>query len=119
MLGGGCGAERGDRVLNPVLGQRHDVHIAFDHQNPRRTGAAPQNVVQPVQLATFMKNGGFRRIQVLGLALVDDSSAEAYAASAAVENRKNHAVPKSVVEAAVVPLHGEPGFNQLLAPGGV
>jgi uncharacterized membrane-anchored protein len=50
-----------------------------------------------------VKQRGFRRIQVLGLALIDDAAAEAQHPAARIADRKHQAVAKAIVEAGTCP----------------
>ena len=69
---------------------------------------------KPVKLAAFGEERRFGRVQVLGLAPVDDAAAEADDAPAAVVDRKHHAVAKTIVSLAAVRADHETGFDQHL-----
>ena len=68
VVGGRRGAQRGHGIINAVLRQRDDVHIAFDHQQTLRFGVILLRFIQAVQLAAFMENIGLREFRYFGSA---------------------------------------------------
>ncbi len=106
------GAEHGDGVVDAMLGQHHDVHVAFDHQQQVRVACLLQHVGQAVQFAALVKNGGFGRIEVFGLALADDASAESDHPPATILDREHHPPTKTVMAAAVFVTGQQAGLTQ-------
>src|SRR5580692_11265316 len=102
LLGGG-GAERRYRVSDAGLMQAHHVHVAFDDEQPLEVRARLSRLVDAIELAAFVKQRRFGRVQVLGLALVDDAATEAQHPAARVADRENQAVAKPVVKTRRLP----------------
>ena len=48
MIGRGRGTQRGDSIIDVVLRQRHDVHIAFDNQQTRWFGVVLLRFIQAI-----------------------------------------------------------------------
>ena len=90
-------AQRGDSILNPMLSQRHHIHVAFHNQ---RLAAGPDGFLrleQTVQFAPLLEQRRFRRVQVFGLALVQHAPAEADDLPALVDDRKHDAVAEAII----------------------
>ena len=51
MIGGGRGAERGDRIGEPGLVQTHRIHVALDHDQSLERLTREPGLVQSVELA--------------------------------------------------------------------
>ncbi len=92
-------SQRGHGVLDPVLGECHDIHVALDHQNLVRVANRAPRLVEAVELAAFFEERGLGGVQVLRLALADDAPAETDHVAARVQDRKHHAIAKAVVAA--------------------
>ena len=108
-------AQRRHRVFDAVLRQRDDVHVSLDHDHLPGGADRLARLEQPVELAPLGEQRRFRRVQVLGLALVENAAAEADHATAAVVDRKHDAVAKTVVALAAVAGDDQPGgFHRLV-----
>ena len=117
MLRRRCRAQRGDRVGDAELMQPHDVHVAFDDDEAPQSRARETNFVQAVEFLALVKQLGFRRIEVLGLARREQPAAEAQHAPARIADRKHDPVAEAVVPgfargARRVALDDEPGGEQ-------
>ena len=97
MLGRAGRAQRGHGVGKAELGQRHHVHVAFGHQHIARAVQGFARFVQAVQLAAFVKDRGFGRVQVFGGTAADHPPTKADAFAFDVADREHDAVPKTVV----------------------
>ncbi len=91
------GTQRGHGLFHPELGERHDVHIAFDHQRIARARNGAAGLEQAVQLLALVEHRGFRRVEVFRFTLVDDASAKADDFAAQIANRKGDSVAQPVV----------------------
>ena len=117
------GAERCEGVGDPRLMQPHHIHVPLDDQQALEVDARLSCLVQPVELPALVKQRGFGRVEVFGLALVDDPAAESEHAAARIADRKHQAVAKTVVEsaltavlaAALIPFDDEPELRQAAA----
>ncbi|OIQ78182.1 hypothetical protein GALL_401130 [mine drainage metagenome] len=99
VFGGARGAQRGDDVLDAVLGQRDDVEVALDDQRLPLALHRGACLEQPVQLLALVEEHGFRRIQVLGLAAAEHAAAESDQLALRVADREGDAVAQPVVAA--------------------
>ena len=99
VLRRGRRAERRDRISDAGLMQSNDVHVAFNDEQPRQGSRRLARFVQAVQLAALVEQLGLRRVQVLGLALVEHAPAEADRAAARIADREHHAIAEAVVVA--------------------
>ncbi len=99
---GGGGPERGHRVVDAVLGERDDVHVALDDDDAAGIADRVTREEEAVELAALREQRRLRRVQVLGLALPDHPAAEADDLPAGVVDRKHDPVAKPVVTLAAV-----------------
>ena len=110
------GAQRGDGVADAVLRQRHDVHVAFHQNQLAKLALAASRLEQAVQLAAFLEDVRFRRVEVLRprVLAVEDPPAKADGAPAGIANGKDDALAKAVVDAPAVVLGKQAGGKQLV-----
>src|SRR6185437_16195952 len=99
MLGRRRSAERRYGAGNVELMQPHDVDVSLDDEQPRKRCSALASLVEPVELAAFVKERRLRRVEVLRLALADHAAAERDDPAAAVADRKHDAIAEAVIEA--------------------
>jgi len=85
-----------------MLRERDDVHVAFDDDDAARIANRIACEVQAVELATLGEDRRLGRVQVLGLAAVENAAAEADHVPAAVVDREHDPVAEAVVALAVV-----------------
>ena len=97
--GRGRRTEGCDRVLDAVLRERDDVHVALDHDDFVRVADRAPRLVEAVELATLLEERRFGRVQVFRLARADDAPAEADDVAARIEDREHHAIAEAVVAA--------------------
>ena len=95
-------AERRHRVVDAVLRERHDVHVAFDDQHPAGVADRVARKIEAVELSSLREERRFRRVEVLWLAVVEHAAAEADHAAAGIVDREHHAVAKAVVALAAL-----------------
>lgn len=76
MFLAGCGAEGCHRVAQALLGQGDDVHIALDHDDLIEVAVVLSRFEQAVEFLAFVKDRGFRGVQVLGLVIAQDPAAK-------------------------------------------
>ena len=105
-------AERRNRVLGAVLGERDDVHVAFDDDDPVGFVNRVAGEKQPVKLPALREQCRLGRIQIFRLPLIDDSAAESDDAAAAVMDRKHHAIAETVVALAAVSVDDETSLRE-------
>ncbi len=117
MLGAGGGAQGGDGIGNAELGQGDDVHVTLDHQQAFELTIGLLGLVESVKLTALVKDGGLRRIQVLGLLVAEHAATEADDSAPAVADGEHDAVAKAVVALAVL-LDHEPALEQVLTDRG-
>ena len=66
MVGGYCGARRGNAVSHAMRGKRDHVQIAFNH--PHFVGAFyGTGFRNPIKFAAFLEQQGFGRVKVFGM----------------------------------------------------
>ena len=123
MRGRGRRSERSDRVLDPVLRQGHDVHIALDDDDAARSADRGPRLEKPVELAALLEQRSLGRVEVLGaafsfplgwLAFVQHAAAESDHGPALIENGKHDAVAKSVVASPALAVDHQPRVLQRL-----
>ena len=84
---------QGDHPVDTVLVQAEQVHVSFHDQYPPPLPHRVPGLVQPVEHVAFAINGGFRRIEILGLIFVGKRSPpEPDHAAARGVNRKDEPV---------------------------
>ena len=93
------GAERRDRVREPELGERDDVHVAFDDQHVLALANREPRLEQAVQLTALAEQRGFRRVQVLRLAAAEHAPAEADHLALHIADREHDPLAEPVVAA--------------------
>ena len=103
MFLGRGGAQRRHGIGDARLMQAHHVHVAFDDHQAFEVGARLAGLVQTVELAALVEQRRLGRVQVLGLALIDDATAEAEDPAARIAYREHQAVSKSIIESALAP----------------
>ena len=114
MVLAGGGTQGGHCVGYAVLGQGDHIHVALHHIEAVGLVPALAPFPQAVQFLALVEDGGFRAVQVFGLAVAEHPAAEADGASAAVADRKLDAVAEFVVGAAAVfPAHQQAGGEGL------
>ena len=106
MFVGAGRAERGHRVGEAQLGQRHHVHIALGDQRIAVLTQGAAGFKQAVELTPLAKHRGFRRVEVLGLFIAQHPPAKADAFALDIANRKHHAVAEPVVALFFAPVFG-------------
>src|SRR5690606_17656758 len=97
VIGGRGRAERRDGASDSGLMQAHDIHVAFNDQQPIQGSRALPGLVEAVKLPALVKELGFRRVQVLRLAFVEHASPKAERAAARITDGEHHTVAKPVV----------------------
>jgi hypothetical protein len=115
VFGRGRRAERRDRPGDAGLREADHVHVAFHDQQPLDFPQRLPRLVEPVQLPALVEQRRLGRVQVLGLALVEDAAAERDRPAARVADREHHAIAEAVVESGLplaAALHHEAGLEQ-------
>ena len=97
MLGRAGRPECGHRIGVAPLRQRHHVHIPLDHQGIALGAQSLAGFEQSVEFLPLVKDRGFGRVQVLGLADIEYSAAKAYDLTAHRTDRKHDAIAEAVV----------------------
>ena len=97
VLFAGSGAQCRDSIAQALLGQGNDVHIAFNHDDFVEAAIELACFEQPVQFLAFVKDRGFRGVQVFGLVVAEHPATKSDDAATAVADRKHYPVAKAVV----------------------
>ena len=97
MLGRASGAQGGHGIAYAVLRQRHHIHIAFGDQHKARLLDIGAAFKQAVNLAPFVKDGGFGRVQIFGFARARDAPAKGDDFAFEVADGEHDALAKAVV----------------------
>ena len=105
VFGAGGGAQCGHAVADAELRQRYHVHIAFYYQDASGVFNGGAGFKQAVEVAAFVEQGCFRRVEVFGLAFVEHAPAKADDLAALAADGKHNAVAKTVVVFAVFVNH--------------
>ena len=108
------GSQRGDTVDDAVLGKRHHVHVALDHEHVLQSTLSAACLVESVELASLAEDIRLGGVDVLGLALPVHAPPEADDAAAGVANGEDDAFTEPVVRAAVLVADHQSGGDQLL-----
>ena len=95
-----------------MLGQRHHVHVAFDHQYAVALADGFTSLEEAVQFTPLFKQRRFRRIEVLGFALVENAPAKGDHPATHVADGKHHPLAETVVAAAVITTDHQTGLEQ-------
>ncbi len=115
MVGGRRGAQRGHGIINAVLRQRDDIHIAFDHQQTLRFGVILLRFIQAVQLAAFMENIGLRGVQVFWQRIAQHAPAKTNHPASLIADREHHPFAEAVVTAPLIVGDQHARINKRLA----
>ena len=108
----GGGTQGRDSIAQALLGQGDDVHIAFHHDDFVEAAIELARLEQPVQFLAFVKDRGFRGVQVLGLVVAQHPATKGDDAATAVADRKHDPVTKTVVTlAGLGVLHQQAGVD--------
>ena len=93
------GAERGYRVIDPMLSQGDDIHIALHHNRMTVFRNRRPSAVQVIKFRSFLEYRGFGGVEVLWLAVAEYPSAKSDNLTPIVMNREDNARPESIIEA--------------------
>ena len=115
MVGGGRGPQRRDGVVDVVLRQCHDVHIAFDNQQTRWFGVILLRFIQAVQLTALMENIGFRRVKVFRQGITQHATTKTNHPASLIADREHHPFAEAVVTAPLIVRHQHAGIDKRLA----
>ena len=106
------GAHLGDDVVEAELVGGDDVHVALDDDGAAFAADAVGGLVERVEGAALVEEGGLGGVQVLRHRVVEGARAEADDPAFGVPDGEHQAAPEAVVEA-VVALHEESGVEHL------
>ena len=109
----GGGAQRSDRIVDAVLGQRDDIHVALDDDHLAGVANRVARKIEAVEFASLREHRRFRRVEILGFARAHHAPAEADHAAAGVVDGKHDAVAEAVVALAAVAVDHESGGIEL------
>ena len=115
VLGRGGGAERGHGAGEAGLDEGQHVHVALHDDHRVELPAHALGLVEPVELTALVEDRGLRGIQILRLAVVQHSPAEADGAPAAVQDGVHHPVAEAVVGAPTAAGNRQAGLHEVLA----
>src|SRR5260221_10441703 len=104
MNGGSSCAEGGYGVLHTKLGQPHDIHVTLYDKHPTCRPNGIRRVAKTIDFLAFFEQRSFGRVQVLRLALPEDSATESDHHVASTKDPEHHAVSKTIVTPTLVPL---------------
>src|SRR3989344_1065606 len=106
------GAERRDGVADPRLGEREDVHIAFDDDDPVRLPRGGGRLVEIVERAALVEQRRVGRIEIFGLAIAQYAAAERDHPPARVADRDHQAPAEPIVGVLVVDRNQHARFDE-------
>ena len=89
----------GNGVGDPMLGQRYDVHVAFDHKQFWQFSQRVACLKQSVQFSALLKYFSLRRIKILGLLVTEDPTSKSNHPPAGVSDRKGNSLSEAIVNA--------------------
>jgi len=114
VVGGAGGAERGHRLVEAELRQRHHVHVALGDQHVAALADRLARLVQAVQLVALDEHWRLGRVQILRLAVVEHPPAEADDLALDVADREHDPIAKTVVAALILAFveDHQPRFDQ-------
>ena len=102
----GCGAQRGHHVFHAVLRQRHNVHVALNHEHAIDLADRGLRLEQAVQFTAFAENRRLGRVQIFRPAAIvlaaQNAATKPNHSALLVEDRKHHAFTETVVAFAAV-----------------
>jgi len=97
MVGRAGRAQRRNGVAKAMLGECHDVHIAFDDEGIAPLAHRLPALVEAIELAALVEDRCLGRVQVFGLALVQHAAAEADDFALHIADREHDAVAEPVI----------------------
>ena len=111
-----CGrAERGHRISDAVLRQRHDIHVALDDDHHPCVADRLPGLEQAIELASLHEQRRLGGVEVFRLARVDHATPETDVAALRIGYRKDDPVAEAVVAlAALADDHQPHGFQRLV-----
>ena len=89
-------------VVNVVLRQRDNVHIAFNNKQSLRFSVMLLSFIKAIQLSTFMENIGFRGVQVFRRIVTEYATTKTNHPSSFIANREHHPITETIVGSALV-----------------
>ena len=115
MVRGSGRAQRGNGIVNTVLGQRDHIHVTLNHQNSAQFAIGLTRLVQTIKLFAFVEDGRFGRVQVLWLFITQDTTTKSNVTPATVANGEDDSFTETVVYfVALFIVHEHAGGDQLL-----
>src|SRR5690606_31273516 len=77
MFFAACRAHSGDGIVNAILCQSDNIHMAFNHQQALNFAVALAGLIYAVKFTAFVENFGFRRVEVFGFIISQYAPAKA------------------------------------------
>ena len=97
MRGGRRGPQRRHGIADTVLGQRDNVHVAFDDDRRIFLAQCGARLRQAEQLPPLFEQRCFRRVEVFGLAFAQYAPAKSDHFAFRVHDREHHPIAETVV----------------------
>ena len=95
-------SQRGNDVGDPMLGQRYDIHVAFDHKQSWQFSQRAACLKQAVQFSTLLKYFSLWRIEILGFLVTEDPTPKSNHPPAGVSDGKGNSLSEAIVNASRV-----------------
>ena len=105
-------AQRRHGIADTVLGQRHDIHVAFNDDGRIGLTQRLTRLRQAEKLAPLLEQRCFRRIEVFRLALADHPATEGDDLAFLVDDWKHHAITETVVKPSLLVADDQSGLLQ-------
>ena len=102
MVRRGGRSQRRNGIVNVVLRQRNNIHIAFDDQKTRRFRIILLCLIKTVKLAALMENIGFRGVKVFRQGITQHATTKTYHPATLVADREHHPFTEAVVASSLV-----------------
>ena len=80
-----------------MLGEGDDVHVTLDDDDFVEVAVVLACFIEAVELLAFMKDRGFRRVQVFRLVVAEYPATESDDAAAGIADREHHAIAEAVI----------------------
>ena len=91
------GSPEGSYYIRDTMGmQGNRIHVALDHDRLPLFADLRQCLIDSKKETTLIENGAFRRIQILRLTVIHDTTAECHHAPLQIQNGKHAAIAEHI-----------------------
>ena len=110
----GGGAKGRDRVMNAMLRQSDDVHVALYNHNALQPAWMLAGLPEAVEFPGLLEYRRLGRIQILGLVVAQHSAAKGNDPAALILNGEHHPLAKTIIGATLIVFDQHAGSHEYI-----